>query len=146
MADTYFGFNPPFLSAVETAPNVSPANLEPNRYRGVLPRQTDMRLVKNDVLQLLLTIPGERVHRRQFGTAIRATVFEPLTPSTLSDLQANILAAIAANEPRLINVAVQLQPDPANLLLNITVLGNMSYAPTEQFLLNTSVPAPGAAT
>ena len=143
---TYFGFNPPFVNVVQTTANTNPSNSEPNRYRGILPRQTDLRLVKNDVLQLLLTIPGERIHRPTFGTALRSTVFEPMTDRVISDLQSNILAAISANEPRLINVAVQLTPVSQDLLLKIVVTGNMSYDPTEQFLLNTSIPAPGVAT
>lgn len=146
MKATYFGFNPPFVSIVQTSINTNPSDAEPNRYRGILPRQVDMRLVKNDVLQLLLTIPGERIQRPTFGTTLRSTVFEPMTDRVISDLRSNILSAINANEPRLINVDVQLKTVPADLLLKIVVTGNMSYAPTEQFLLNTSIPAPGAAT
>jgi hypothetical protein len=141
---TYFGFNPPFLSVVQTS--ASKPDTDPNRYRGILPRQSDLRLVKNDVLQLLLTLPGERVHRPLFGTTLRSTVFEPMTERVLSDLRSNILSAISQNEPRLIGVDVQLQTVPADLILNVTVTGKMSYNPTEQFLLNTAIPAPGAAT
>jgi len=144
--ETYYGFNPPFLSAVQTTANTNPSNTEPNRYRGILPRQVDMRLIKNDILQLLFTIPGERVHRPTFGTTLRSTVFEPMTDRIMSDLRSNIISAINDNEPRLINVDVQLAAVPADLLLKVTVSGNMSYAPTEQFLLDTSIPAPGVAT
>jgi hypothetical protein len=144
--ETYYGFNPPFLSAVQTTANTNPSNTEPNRYRGILPRQVDMRLIKNDILQLLFTIPGERVHRPTFGTTLRSTVFEPMTDRVMSDLRSNIISAINDNEPRLINVDVQLAAVPADLLLKVTVSGNMSYAPTEQFLLDTSIPAPGVAT
>jgi hypothetical protein len=146
MKETYYGFNPPFLSAVQTAANTNPSNAEPNRYRGILPRQVDIRLVKNDILQLLFTIPGERVHRPTFGTTLRSTVFEPMTDRVMSDLRSNIISAINENEPRLINVDVQLTAVPADLLLKVIVSGNMSYAPTEQFLLDTSIPAPGVAT
>jgi hypothetical protein len=144
--ETYYGFNPPFLSAVQTTANTNPSNTEPNRYRGILPRQVDMRLIKNDILQLLFTIPGERVHRPTFGTTLRSTVFEPMTDRIMSDLRSNIISAINDNEPRLINVDVQLAAVPTDLLLKVTVSGNMSYAPTEQFLLDTSIPAPGVAT
>ena len=146
MKATYYGFNPPFISAVQRSINTSTTDSEPNRYSGVLPRQEDMRLVKNDVLQLLLTLRGERVQRPQFGTSLRSTVFEPMTESVLSSLQSDILSAIAEYEPRLINVTVQMTVVPDNLLLKITVTGNMSYAPNEQFLLETSISAPGAAT
>jgi hypothetical protein len=142
---TYFGFNPPFLSAVDSSINTA-SNNNLNRYCGILPRQSDLRLVKNDVLQLLLTLPGERVQRPTFGTTLRSTVFEPMTDRVISDLRSNILSALSTNEPRLINVDVQLQTVPADLQLNVTVTGNMSYDPTEEFLLSTSLPAPGAVT
>jgi phage baseplate assembly protein W len=142
---TYFGFNPPFLSAVQSSINTNVSDTEPNRYSGILPRQSDLRLVKNDVLQLLLTLRGERVQRPTFGTSLRSTVFEPMTDKVISDLQSDLLTAISENEPRLINVDIQLTPVPKDLLLKITITGNMSYDPTEQFLLNTSIPAPGVA-
>lgn len=140
---TYYGFNPPFLLSTQTSANVNKSNKEPNKYRGILPRQSDLRLVKNDVLQLLLTVPGERVHRPTFGTALKSTVFEPMTGSVISDLQNNILTAINNNEPRLINVRCILTPVPADLLLKIVITGQMSYDPTIDFLLSTAVPAPG---
>jgi predicted component of type VI protein secretion system len=69
-----------------------------------------------------------------------------MTDRVISDLRSNILSALSTNEPRLINIDVQLQTIPADLQLNVTVTGNMSYDPTEEFLLSTSVPAPGVAT
>lgn len=127
---TYIGYNPPFLGGAQR----------------VLPRQEDMRLVKNDVLQLLFTLPGERVHRPTFGTKLRSTVFEPLTEPVLSDLRSDMIEAINTNEPRLINVDVMMTPVPSQQLLKITVMGRMSYDPTAEFLLETSISAPGAAT
>jgi hypothetical protein len=51
----WFGFNPPFIGGQQK----------------VMSRQEDLRLIKNDLLQLLLTVPGERVHRPTFGSPIR---------------------------------------------------------------------------
>jgi len=130
MVATYWGWNPPFVGGVQR----------------VLPRQEDMRLVKNDVLQLLFTLRGERVHRPTFGTALRSTVFEPLTESVLDSLRNDILEAIDENEPRLSNVNVLLVGVSNERLLKITVSGRMSYDPTAEFLLETSTQAPGAAT
>ena len=126
----YWGWNPPFIGGTQR----------------VLPRQEDIRLVKNDVLQLLFTLRGERVHRPTFGTALRSTVFEPLTMPVLDGLRSDILEAISQNEPRLINADALLVAVPSEQLLRITVSGRMSYDPTAEFLLETSIPAPGAAT
>jgi phage baseplate assembly protein W len=130
MTATYYGFNPPFVGGTQK----------------VLPRQEDMRLVKNDVLQLLFTLRGERVHRPTFGTRLRSTVFEPLTQPVLDDLRSDIISAINENEPRLINIDVAMTTISEKQLLKIVVIGRMSYDPTAEFLLETSIPAPGAAT
>lgn len=125
----YFGYNAPFMGGTQR----------------VLSKQEDQRLIKNDLLQLLFTLPGERIHRPTFGTSLRATVFDQFTDEVLTDLASNIQAAIAAEEQRLTNVEVQLTTDRQNHLLNVSVTGQMSNDPATDFLLATSVAAPGAA-
>lgn len=80
----FYGMNPPFIGG--------PQN--------ILSRQEDEKLIKNDLLQLILTVPGERVHRRTFGTPLRSFVFEQLTQADLDSLRAEMMAAIEEFEPR----------------------------------------------
>ena len=58
----FYGFNPPFLGG----------------NQNVLSRQEDVRLIQTDILQLLLTSPGQRVMRPNFGTSINYQLFDPL--------------------------------------------------------------------
>ena len=125
---TYFGYNAPFMGGTQK----------------VLGKQEDQRIIKNDLLQLLMTLPGERIHRPDFGTILRATVFEPFTDAVLDDLVSNIQEAVAAEEKRLVNVQVFLQTDRKNHLLNVSITGQMSDDPATDFLLTTTVTAPGA--
>lgn len=80
----WYGYNAPFLGGQE----------------GVMSRQTDDRLIRNDLLQLLLTSPGERVMRPTFGSGIRRFLFQPITVDSIQDLRVNIISAIKFWEPR----------------------------------------------
>jgi hypothetical protein len=103
----YYGFNAPFLGG----------------SGGVLSRQVDEKLIRNDLLQLLLTSPGERVMRPTFGTGIRTFVFENITDQSINDLQSNIMDAIAANEPRVTATQVTINPIEDDNFVSIKVYG-----------------------
>lgn len=107
MTATYYGFNPPFYGG--------PQN--------IMSRQEDERLIKNDILQLILTVPGERVMRPDFGVNLLNFIFEPLTTADLFELQAEIEHAIRTFEPRVNVELVQLIPadDDNGLTINIVV-------------------------
>lgn len=91
MAD-YFGMNPPFIGGTQN----------------ILSRQEDQQLIKNDLLQLLLTVPGERLNRPTFGTPLRAFVFEHNTSANLSSLRSSINESIKTFEPRVIVEQLQI--------------------------------------
>lgn len=59
MTSRFYGFNIPIFNG-----------------KTILPFQTDERLIKNDILQLLLTSPGERIMRANFGCNIKPSMFE----------------------------------------------------------------------
>ena len=95
---TWTGFNAPFIGGNEA----------------VLSQQVDNRLVQNDLLQLLLTSPGERIMRPTFGSPIRRFVFEGMTQNDLTNLQNQILQVIQNNEPRVVPTSVEVTPSTAN--------------------------------
>ena len=101
----WFGFNPPFVNRT-----------------AVLPFQTDDRLIKNDLLQLLLTSPGERVMRPEFGTALKGFMFEQLTDSDVEALRQSILFSIERFEPRVSVVTLHIDRDDGNNLIKIVLL------------------------
>jgi len=101
-----FGHNPPFLTP-----------------SAVLPLQTNERIIKNDLLQLLLTIPGERVMRPSLGTPIRSTVFDPGDQNTVDALEASIRSAIDKWEERVGVEEVRMELNADSNTLNITIFG-----------------------
>ena len=116
---TYYGFNPPFLGGPE----------------GVLSRQEDDRLIKNDILQLLLTVPGERVMRPDFGVNLRNFVFEPGTNADLTILQSDIRYQIEAQEPRVIVNFVDINQNLDSNRIEIKVSVTLKKDPKRQLTI-----------
>lgn len=70
--------------------------------RGLLSQSLDIDVIKADLLQLILTNPGERVMLPDFGIPLRNFIFE-LNDSILQQNVKNAIAAgIAKWEPRII--------------------------------------------
>lgn len=108
----FFGHNAPFLSG-------NSGNLS------VLPRQEDDRLIRNDLVQLLLTAPGERIMRPDYGAPIRTFVFEQMDDRGKSELERGIRNAIAKHERRVrvSNIEIQFQD---NNTANIKIFGSFT--------------------
>lgn len=118
VADSFYGFNFPFLG--ETF---------------VLPAQAGVRLIKNDLKQLLLTGPRERVMRSDFGTPIRETPFELGDETTEEGLKTAIREAVTRYEPRVFVRDVIVNGDDKHLL-EITVMASLTQDPNVQFSID----------
>jgi phage baseplate assembly protein W len=105
---TFYGANAPFRGGKEK----------------VMSRQVDERLIKNDLLQLLLTAPGERVMRPEFGAGLRNFVMQPLTTIDLDDLRSDLLNAIGRFERRVNVTKIDLQAK--DNLLDIKIYGTIN--------------------
>lgn len=112
MASVY-GYNPPFYDG---------------KY-AILPRQEDERLIKNDILQLLLTSPGERYYRPTYGIGLRNYLFDQLDSVTLTQLKLSIYNQITTYEPRVVDVNVTLTPDDIQNGLNVQISCTMRNKP-----------------
>jgi hypothetical protein len=109
----FFGFNFPFW----TPPN------------GVLSPQSGTRIIKNDILQLLLTSPGERRMRPTFGTKLRKFPFEPSAPEEIDDLVSSIRSAIEQFERRVFVKDIITHTTNDGKTLTISVLCALSNNP-----------------
>jgi phage baseplate assembly protein W len=95
----------------------------------VLPRQENVRLIKNDLKQLLLTGLEERVMRPSFGTNIRKSVFEPLDSRLIEQLRDEIFFAIRTFEPRVVTREVNFSASPDQSQMTITVIAALTRDP-----------------
>ena len=77
--------------------------------------------IRDLIEEVLLTAPGERVMRPDFGTGLRALVFEPINTTTIALAKHRVEQALTLWEPRIDQVSVTVSADPPNGLLQITV-------------------------
>lgn len=108
---------------------VSPARLgsgwafpvRPRPVTGDLAYTSGAEKVREAILLVLLTEPGERVMRPRFGCGLRRFLGEPNTVATRARLVRQVTAAIEAWEPRvrLREVTAATGDDPALVLLTV---------------------------
>lgn len=64
-------------------------------------QKSDVDQIKADLLQLLLTNPGERVMLPEYGTPLRRLIFEPNDPLLEVEARRMIAESISKWEPRI---------------------------------------------
>jgi phage baseplate assembly protein W len=123
MVAKWFGYNMPFLSS-----------------NSVMAPQYDTRLIKNDLLMLLLTSPGERRGRPNFGTILRKFPFEQLDNKSLNALQINVKQAIDQYEPRVKFKKIVVTNDTSGTGVTVKVYTALVDAPTELVVVDIMFP------
>ena len=88
----------------------STANHRSNPSKGFI--TADMETVKQDLLNHIYTIPGERVMMPSFGTRIPEMAFEPLDQNSLDIIESD-LRRVVNYDPRveLIDISVNALPN-----------------------------------
>jgi phage baseplate assembly protein W len=76
---------------------------------GLLPSQFGVNQIKADLLQLLLTNPGERVMLPEYGTPLRRLVFEPNDRGLANKARNMIIDSINKWEPRIAVQQIEVQ-------------------------------------
>jgi phage baseplate assembly protein W len=76
--------------------------------RGTLAQKSGIDQIKADLLQLLLTNPGERVMLPLYGTPLRKLFFEPNDVIVKAQAKAMIAKSIAMWEPRIVIDAIEV--------------------------------------
>ena len=71
-----------------------------NPMSGDIGKKTGAAAVKGAITAILSTNFGERLFAPDFGTGIRALLFEPMWPRTEQRLKIEVEAALARHEPR----------------------------------------------
>ena len=77
--------------------------------------------VRQAILIILGTEPGERVMRPDFGTGLRSLAFEPISATTKALAQHRVEQALARWEPRIDSVTMTVDADRALGQLQITL-------------------------
>jgi len=77
--------------------------------------------VREAILIILQTNPGERVMRPTFGAGLRDFVFEPVSPTTMAMVQKRVEDSLIDWEPRIDIVSVSVTTTDTLNTLNIAV-------------------------
>lgn len=118
-----YGYNPPFIGGSQN----------------IMSRQEDKELIQNDLLQLLLTVPGERVMRPSYGVNLRNFVFEDLTDIALEILRDELQTKIAEYERRIKVRKIDVIGDTNRLGVQITIAYTINSDPTQVIVFETFV-------
>jgi phage baseplate assembly protein W len=86
--------------------------------RGLLAQKSGVDQIKADLLQLLLTNPGERVMIPTYGTGLRKLFFEPNDAALVFQARQMIANAIIQWEPRIVVTDIQITTGIDRSLLN----------------------------
>jgi len=76
--------------------------------------------VREAIIIVLGTNPGERVMRPDFGAGLNQFVFEPVNAGTLARVEARVRDSLITWEPRIDVDQVQVTPDGSTLLIELT--------------------------
>lgn len=112
----------------------------------VADRQEDNRLIKNDFLQGIMTIVGERWFRPNFGGNIRMFVFDPNDSTSRTSLENAIRRQAELFHPRVIIDSIgveELQNNPNAVLIKIFGKTALDATNTETLLASFQVPIAG---
>lgn len=77
--------------------------------------------VREAILIILGTDPGERVMRPDFGAGLRTLAFEPINTNTMALAKHRVEQALILWEPRIDSVAVEVSAQPPLGLLEIGI-------------------------
>lgn len=79
---------------------------------GLFAKKSGTDQIKADLLQLLMTNPGERVMMPNYGTPLRGLVFEPNDEALAFQTKQVILESIRTWEPRVVVTDIEVTPGP----------------------------------
>jgi phage baseplate assembly protein W len=93
-----------------------PPSLDVTRVPAMVAYEEDIR---QSIMIIMGTEPGERIMRPDFGAGLNRFVFEPANTTTMALIQTRVHGALVDWEPRIevITVTVTLDPNERNLLL-----------------------------
>ncbi len=73
---------------------------------------TELEEIAQSVHLILSTRKGERPFRPKFGTRLDQYAFETMDTTTCSLIRQEVVAALQAWEPRIVNIRVEFDPRP----------------------------------
>lgn len=115
-------------------PNIQSWPLGSIDNKGRLPWVKDDQSVRESMLNILLTSPGERLQRPDFGAGLLNFIHQPNNETTRNLIAGVVRKSLGLWEQRVIVDGVDVQPSPGNLAevhINISYRMRHNPAPAE---------------
>jgi len=94
---------------------------------GLMHVETGLDTIKADLLQLLLTNPGERVMLLDYGTPLKELFFEPNDVTIQEEARAMIIRSISLWEPRIVVEQIDVGTIDTSALNTNDTLANVEH-------------------
>lgn len=114
-------------------------NFKPHPVTGDLQVVKDEAAIKQSIVNLLLTVKGERFFNADLGSSISSLLFEPLDYATASIISTEIETTLERYEPRIRVISVNVEPNfedngfEANL--SFEIVGREDFPISVEFFL-----------
>lgn len=82
-----------------------------NPFNGDISVVGDRNAIRQSIMNIILTVPGEKRFNDDFGVGLRHRLFENMSPLDLAHLQRDIKIAISRLEPRAVIDSVTFDED-----------------------------------
>lgn len=83
---------------------------------------TDADLIRQSIIQIIMTQKGERLMRPDFGSNVMRYIFENNTPTLAMQLKTEVYSAITKFEPRAIIQSVDVEQEDSAVTITITFI------------------------
>lgn len=103
----------------------------------------DLGAVRNSIINMFLTSPGEKILNPEFGIDLRDYLFEPVSEGTAVIIQNQVLNNITIFEPRIVVNQVSVTPnfDNKEYIINIDVA--IPFIGVDTYIIKTYLNANG---
>lgn len=108
--------------------------------QNVLSRQIGTKLIRNDVLQLIYTRPGERVYRPDYGIGIDLFLYDQLDDYSINELDTKIRDQMAIYEQRVSIDQLDLTQNKDKNRLDLLMVCSLIQSPDEIFEIRLNLP------
>tara|TARA_R100000664_G_scaffold6182_1_gene11139 strand:+ start:344 stop:832 length:489 start_codon:yes stop_codon:yes gene_type:complete len=102
----------------------------------------DLEAIKNSIINIFLTSPGQKILNPQFGLDLRRYLFEPVNSSTAYKIKYDIDTKLPSQEPRIqlqkVNVDAITDAQEYYIALQINIPSLNAYGITLKSLLNSN--------
>lgn len=82
---------------------------------------TNEECIKQSVKNIVLTVPGEKFFKPQFGSKISQLLFEPLDPFLIDAIKSEILNTVSNYEKRVVVTNIRCIPDYENNAISVSL-------------------------